>query len=105
MLSSRESSTARFAASVNNSVLGRRHLIVNVMRPNLNGYGVVETRNEQRGNDATTRGFGDRYAMSARLGRDGQRRVRVGVLDGSRRCANPRKFVTTSIGMGNARSL
>src|SRR5262249_47009161 len=30
--------------------------------------------------DATTTGCGDRHALPARLGRDGQRRVRVGAL-------------------------
>src|SRR5262249_41914740 len=41
--------------------------------------------------DAPAMGFVDRNAVPARLGRDGQRRVRVGVLARSGRCANPRK--------------
>src|SRR5262249_24369278 len=55
--------------------------------------------------DATATDFGDRHAVPARLGRDGQRRVRVGVLAGSGRYSNPRKLGTASFGVGNERRL
>jgi hypothetical protein len=44
-------------------------------------------------------------ALSLLAGPRRQRRVRVGVLAGSGRCTNSRKFVTTSLGMGNEGSL